>query len=148
MAAASPPAHHPQAMIRSAHQHLQNQQILIDKAPNISGTGLAGLTEVEIVAKDNMALQLMESECGEQELTGGKVLVAHKLANGGVTMEFSTAEGAAKVRSLKEMFAAKLGGTPVLRDREFCVIAEFIPVSHDPELTVEQRVIKVDSGLP
>ena len=97
--------------------------------------------------KGNLALRLIESENGEGDLAGVKVVVARKLGNGGVIMEFNSAEAAPIVRAIKDAFAAKLGGTSILRDREYSAMAEFVPVSHDPDSEEERRAIEVDSGL-
>ena len=84
----------------------------------------------------------------EEELAEVRVVVAKKLRNGGVILEFNLDASATRIKFLSSLFTAKLVGTSILHEREFPVMAEFVPVTHENESAAERRAIECDFGLP
>ncbi|KAF8503954.1 hypothetical protein JB92DRAFT_3123191 [Gautieria morchelliformis] len=120
-------------------------QILIDRDPRVEHNALTELTEQELVAKANEALEQLEGDTQGTEVTfiGAKIL-----ANGGIVYELGNPTAASWVQQNKARFAEKLGGTSVVKERAASVLVEYVPVTHALEAMGELKKIERDSKLP
>ncbi|OSD04079.1 hypothetical protein PYCCODRAFT_1364942 [Trametes coccinea BRFM310] len=72
------------------------------------------------------------------------------LRNGGVVLEFASAEAAAWVRGKApgaELFTCNLGAGSEVRHRLFKLVVEFVPVRFDPESLHDVGKLERDNGL-
>ena len=123
----------------------RNCQILIDDEDAATANPLQNLTEQELVAKANEALDLSKDQ---NTPTGGRFIGAKKLNNGGIVFDLNTAQITTWVKNNKKTFTDKFGAMAVIKDRAAAVIIEFVPVEHRPDALAECRRIERDSGLP
>lgn len=135
--------HHTQSNIAKlamlAKGNAKAWQVLIDKVP---GTGLewiaslAGLKPAELVAKANIALEVVQ---GEQGLSA-KVVAATKLRNGGILYELDNAAVTQLIWDKDEFRAAFLRGFSshaMVKPRLYPIIAEHVPLSFRPDSEAE-----------
>jgi len=129
-----------------SRDRLQARQILLDKAPGLESHGIASLTEAEAVAKGNEAIRLTfgENEVAAREV---KVVGAKILRNGGVVLEMNSEEAVRVTRERRSDLEKNLGGTSVLKNREWATLAEYVPVKHDVTSAPEREQIAKSSGL-
>lgn len=108
--------------------------ILIDKAPGMTTNELAALNEKELVAKANLALEMMEVE-GEQRPEGVEFVAVRKLRHGGALYEMKSTQGAEWLRGKREQkeFLVMMGGTSVIKEKMYQTIVEYVPVTFLPE---------------
>ena len=123
----------------------RNCQLLIDDEDPAISNPLKNLTEQELVAKANEALDLSKDQ---NTPTDGKFLGAKKLNNGGIVFDLNTAQITSWVKNNKKTFTDKFGAMAVIKDRAVTVIVEFVPVEHRPDALAECRKVERDSGLP
>ena len=102
---------------------------------------LEGLTEWELVAKANEAVELMEQP---EHATKFQFIGAKMLANSGVVYESNVPDAAQWVQENKRSFVDKFSSMSVIKDRTVSVIVEYVPVGHVPEALAEQRKIERD----
>jgi hypothetical protein len=121
------------------------KQILIDTDPQGEQDTLNKLTEQELVAKANEAVNNLEED---HELTSLAFIGAKKLANGGIVFDLDTEEAAKWIQANKDTFLSKFSGTATIKDRALAVIVEYVPLSHSPDALAEMRKIERDSKLP
>jgi hypothetical protein len=133
---------HPNTLARARSRE---RQLLIDRDPRTEQNMLDGLTEQELVAKANEAVDQIEQTNG---LEDGGCIGAKRLANGGIVLELRTAEGARWMQQHKRQFMEKFSGTTIMKDRTVSVIIEYVPLTHSPEAFAEMRKIKRESRLP
>ena len=76
-----------------------------------------------------------------------KVIGAKKLQNGGVVYELNNPEAASWLRQEKPNFTKIFGESAVIKDKTTMVIAEYVPIAHNPNALGEYRKIKQESGL-
>lgn len=128
-----------------ARNRLQDRQILLDKAPGLESHGIASLIDVEAIAKGNEAIRLTFGDTDE----GAQIKVAgiRKLRNGGVVLEMNTREAAIKVKERKNDFEKNLGGTSILKNREWATLAEYVPITHKTDSIFERRDIEISCNL-
>src|SRR6201996_4798987 len=129
-----------------ARNHIQARQVLLDKAPGMEAHGIASLTEAEAVTKGNESIRLTfrDTESAEGKV---KVVGAKKLRNGGVVLEMNTEAAARKVRERRLDFETNLGGTSIVKNREWATLAEYVPVKHDTKSTTERNEIAMSLEL-
>lgn len=129
-------------LVRNANQQ---RQILIDKAPEAATNGLLALTEKELVAKANLALEAF----GTLDPPEGIAFVsATKLRNGGVVLQMNTEENASWVRDRMKDFLSYMGGEYAFKVRTMTTVAEFVPVSFDPDTIGALRLVEDVNALP
>jgi hypothetical protein len=121
------------------------KQILIDTDPQGEQDTLGELTERELVAKANEAVDNLEED---HDLASIVFIGAKKLANGGIVFDLDTEEAARWIQANKNAFTSKFSGTATVKDRALTVIVEYVPLSHSPEALAEMRKIERDSKLP
>lgn len=113
-----------------ARNDAKQRQVLIDTAPGIDTNGLASLTEAELVAKGKAALDLMGMEASDAP-RGTEFKGARKLKNGGVIYDMDTPAAASWLKSdgVMQSFLTKYGGTSIIKDRSYTVVAEYVPTT-------------------
>jgi hypothetical protein len=140
------PPRHAEVIARSQGRE---RQVLIewgDKAAN----NTAGLTEKELVAKANEALELMGDEPGDRPEAGNLFIGAQRLQRGGV-LYLMTSAGAAnwvKKPEVRTAFLDHFGGIAVMRDRGHNIVLEYVPVQYNPQDNPTLRSIETTSQLP
>lgn len=144
--AAAAARHTPAPPPRLARANLESRRVLVDKAPGAEGNAWTSLNERHIVEKGKLALELMMAESPPPDKI--EVIGASKLANGGVLLELSSAEAAQYIRKERKAFCDAMGGTMVIKSREYATIAEYVPVSHNSDSAEELRLIEQRSELP
>jgi len=125
---------------------VREKQVLVDKDLAAETSQLQDLSEQELVAKANEALESMAAQL-TNGLEGPRAVGTRKLRNGGVVYELNSTEAAQWVRSEKTTFTDGFGGASVIRERAISVIVEYVPVAHSPDAMEENRQIERDSGL-
>ena len=105
----------------------------MDKAPDAPSSGLKELSEKELVEKAALAADQLEQE-GTETDTLIHFVGARKLRNGGVIYELDMAEGANRLKENANMtrFLQAFSATSVIKHRTYPVIAEYAPISFDP----------------
>jgi hypothetical protein len=133
-----------------AKANLQARRVLIDKAAGVESHKLAGLNEQQVVERCKRALAFVLPSIEEHQQPDYEVSVvsALRLRNGGILVEFDCAESANLIRRFAKEFGIGLGGTSVVKAKEWATIAEYVPVSHNPESAEERSAIEYASDLP
>jgi len=134
---------HPSTLARS---HVRDSQVLIDKDPQASTKPLDMLSEWELVAKANEAVDKMVEKVS-QGPTDLRAVGAKRLHNGGVVYKFDSPETATWLHKEKTAFVESFGGTSVVKEKVVTVLIEYVPVTHTPDALAENRKIKRDSKL-
>ncbi|KAF8515673.1 hypothetical protein JB92DRAFT_3114809 [Gautieria morchelliformis] len=128
-----------------ARVKVRRRQILIDKDPGTELNPFKELTERELVAKVNEAVEYMDTlEEGEAPRFVG----VKKLVNGGIVFDLETQEAAEVIQTRREDFLRKFSTSAVVKERSACVIMGYVPVSHAPDALAEYTRIEHNSGLP
>ena len=125
---------------------LKQRQILVD---GLIEEGGEPLTAAVLVAKAHMALNMMQDSGGVTLPEGLRVLAASVLPNGGVVYEFDSANSAAWVKRDGNMldFQRGLGVGAQVKARFHKVVAEFVPVSFNPEDTYDMVTVERDNDI-
>jgi len=137
------PLSHPHTLACSC---TRDRQTLIDKDPFSANNGLEALTEKELVAKANEAIELMKAQ-SDDDGVDATVLGAKRIGNGGIVYELNSDQAAKWVRHERDAFEKNFGGSSIIKDRISAVIIKNVPVSHSPDALSECRKIKRDSNL-
>ena len=95
------------------------------------------------MAKANEAVSIAKIK-GEGEC---KIISAKKLQRGGVILELNTTEAADTIRHKKVEFCKSFSPTAQLRERNYTVKLNFVPVTHDVNSEWERQRIEERSGL-
>ncbi|KAF8483198.1 hypothetical protein JB92DRAFT_2763031 [Gautieria morchelliformis] len=133
---------HPSNLARAK---ARERQILIDGDPQAEQNALTELTEQELVAKANEAIDIL----GDDHSHISRAFVgAKKLANGGIVFDLETVEAARWIQANKIAFLSKFSGTAMIKDRALSVIVEYVPLNHSPDVLAEMGKIERDSKLP
>ncbi|RDX41827.1 hypothetical protein OH76DRAFT_1489152 [Lentinus brumalis] len=129
-----------------ARAQLQERQLLVDGLTSDGGEQLAPAV---LVAKAHMALNIMRDEHGHELPEGIKVLAASVLQNGGVIYEFDSEASATWIKRDGNLgdFQRGLGVGAQVKPRFYKVVAEFVPVSFDPENPVDLVAVERDNGI-
>jgi hypothetical protein len=128
---------------------LQARRVLLDKSPSSKENILSGLSERELTEKGNCAIDIMRKANPETDVEFDAIVVgASKLRNGGVMLEFGSPEAATLIRSNAQAFSAALGHMAIIKTKEWPVMAEYVPITHDPDSEHERLAIETNSGLP
>jgi hypothetical protein len=138
------PAEHIDVIART---EVLRRQVIMQKAPGAMEDGLQDLTEKEIMFKAKIAIQMMQEEQGEgmEEI---EFLHVKKTVGGGTILILKTEEAAMWLRKAEVMqhFSRELGAATA--GAALCmVIAEYVPVTFDPDWTAGVEKVKKDSGL-
>jgi hypothetical protein len=136
------PLAHPNTLARAK---ARSCQILVDKDPNSGTSSLTELTELELVAKANEAVEHMETQESGKEV---RFVGAKKLTNGGIVFDMGTPEAANHIQHHKQDFLQRFSASAIVKERSVSVIVEYVPVSHSPDALAEYARIEHDSGLP
>lgn len=139
-------SHTPAPSPRAAKADMQSRRVLIEKAPDTSSESWDSLSHRVLVEKANQAFEYMVNDLPVPSTA--EAVSATRLNKGGVLLEFESTETATFVRSNAPSFSAAMGGTTVVKSKEYVLIAEFVPVSHDPSSQDELRQIELRSQLP
>lgn len=109
-----------------------DKQLIIQKDPNATDNALNNLTEKDLVAKANTALDLMGTDASNKP-SDTNFVGAKKLRNGNVIYQLNSKEAANWLKQLdtQKAFIANYGGTTNIRNKLYHVIAEFVPTSFD-----------------
>ncbi|TDL17161.1 hypothetical protein BD410DRAFT_730406 [Rickenella mellea] len=88
--------------------------------------------------------------CAEDKPTNTTFLAARRLKNGGVVYDMSTPKAAAwlKSKDVMKAFLESFGGTSIIKERAYTVIAEFVPVTLDLNDADTCAQIEKDNNLP
>ncbi|KAH9914846.1 uncharacterized protein B0H18DRAFT_849609, partial [Fomitopsis serialis] len=116
-----------------ARESVKGRQMLIDVKSRTREDGTP-LTELELVTKANLALDMMANE-GEMVAPGGARFVsAQKLKNGGILYELSSKEVVTWLRLEKHLaaFTGKFGLEATVRARYYAVVWQGMPMSFVP----------------
>jgi hypothetical protein len=139
-------AQHEEVMART---HDREKYILLDKAGTTDGGVADGMTEKELVAKANMAVELMGVQA-EDRPGGGKIFVgAQRMIKGGVLYLMESVEAARWMRNpdVREAFLKHYGGEVEIREKGFAVILEYVPVGFQPDISATLRSVEQDNRL-
>ena len=125
-----------------------DKQILIQKDKNATDNVLDSLSEKDLVAKANTALDLM-GMAGLDRPRHATFIGAKKLRNGSVLYQMNTKEAAAWLRALdvQKAFMDNYGGTSNMRNKLHYIIAEFVPVSFDAGSSFAHAKVEHDNTL-
>lgn len=139
------PTEHADAIART---ELTRRQVVIRRDPDTTTDPLQGLTEKEIVAKANLAVQRIQSE-GGNAVGKAEFLHARKTAGGGVVLVVKTEEAARwlRDREVTSKLASAMGGTTKAEAATCLVVAEYVPTSFDPGLIGTMAQVESNSGL-
>ena len=126
----SAPIGHEDAVARVA---MVNRQVVIQKSEADGVDTFKGLSEMQILAKAQLAVKMMAGE-GTAEAEGVKFLHARKTARGGAILITQTVEAAAWLRreEVIDKFAEKLGGATQAKADLFMLIVEYVPTLFNP----------------
>ena len=136
------PLSHPSNLAKAK---ARNCQILIDKDPHVEQKNLNALTEWELVAKANEAMEQLGKTLDIEDYT---FMGMKKLVNGGVVFDMNTPNAVKWVHLHKHAFTEKFGSTAIIKERTVSIIIEYVPTSYTPDALSEHRKIKRDSKLP
>jgi hypothetical protein len=139
-----PPAH--EAMIAKGDQSAK--QLLIRKRPNTTDNALDILTELELVAKANTTLDLMDTEAHEMP-PGTAFVGARKLRNGSILYQLNTYDAGSWLSQtdVQKAFMDCYGGSSNMQSKLSYVIAEFVPTTFIEGSTFTHLKIEENSGL-
>jgi hypothetical protein len=142
---AQAPARHAEAVARVA---MVNRQVVVECLAGAGESSIANLSEKEILAKAKMAMEMLAKE-GAKEAESIQFIHARKTAKGGAILVTRTEEDARwlKGEAVINHFAEKMGGTILARADLCMVVAEYVPVSFDPELYSAFGQVERESGL-
>ncbi|KAF8236007.1 hypothetical protein L208DRAFT_1253537 [Tricholoma matsutake] len=115
-----------------ARTETTNKQLLIQKDRNATNNSLLDLSEKDLVAKVNTALNLMGWK-GSDKPHDTAFVAARKLRSGGILYNMNSQEAAAWLHlpDVKKAFMDHYDGTSNIWDKLHYVIAEFVPVTYD-----------------
>jgi hypothetical protein len=127
---------------------MKRRRVVLQKSTPDGADPFDGLSEKEVLAKAQLAIELMTAE-GEIEAQGIEFLHARRTSNGGAIVVTKTIKGAEWLRGDEVMatFAAKMGGAVIARPDACTVIAEYIPTSFTPGTRAALGQVEQDSGL-
>ena len=127
---------------------MRSRQVLVDKAPGASTSGLEDLSESELVEKAKLAYEQLEQASGDAE-TQISFVGARKLHNGGVIYEMGSTEAAQWLKGKTNMtnFLQVFSATSIIKHRAYSIIAEYIPLTFDPTERGQIAEIKRVNGL-
>ena len=123
-----------------ARQKTQRKRILLDSIAD-SPRSISDLSEAQIVAKANIALEQM----GDETTPAGQFTGARILRNGGVLIEANEEALIAWVQDdarREEFQNAFDGGQARIKDKTYSVIIEFVPIAHKTGNQTEYRHIE------
>jgi gas vesicle protein len=127
---------------------ITDKQILIQKDPKATDNVLESLTEKDLVAKANTALDLMGIEAADKppETT---FVGARKLCNGNILYQLNNRDAAIwlKQTDVQNAFIANYGGTSNIRNKLYYVLAEFVPTTFDAGSSYAHAKVEEDSAL-
>ena len=120
----------------------------MDKAPDAPSSGLEELSKKELVEKAALTADQLEQE-GTETDTPIHFVGARKLRNGGVIYELDTAEGANRLKENANMtrFLQAFSATSIIKHRTYPVIAEYVPISFDPNDRAQLDGVGRSSGM-
>ncbi|KAJ3486121.1 hypothetical protein NLI96_g4455 [Meripilus lineatus] len=104
--------------------------------PNNGDKSTRALTELELVSKGNLALERMKEEERYEIPEGISFLCARKQGDRGFQLELNTVENANWIRqgdNTKDFTKYFDGGLCTPKVQTFAMLAEFVPVSFEPE---------------
>lgn len=109
-----------------------DKQILIQKDKNATDNSLFDLSEKDLVAKANTALDLMGWK-GSDKPHNTAFVAARKLRSGGILYNMNSQKAATWLHApeVKKAFMDHFDGTSNIKDKLHYVIAEFVPVTYD-----------------
>lgn len=143
---------HPSHSSLLMHGQKLQCQIVLDATPGMPAyQGLADLTETDLLVKANTAYELMK--VGKNDAPEGLCFVgARKLARGSVVLDLNSTEAASWLwdKNVKEDFIKNFGSMSIVRNREYKVLVQFVPISvnmEDPRGITHIEHIESDSGL-
>ncbi|KAJ6617278.1 hypothetical protein B0H10DRAFT_2218764 [Mycena sp. CBHHK59/15] len=120
------------------------RQILVDKVSDSAIDSLAGLDEMLLKAKANLAPEHMEAK-----MEGTVFVGTRRLPNGGVVFDCKDESTACWLKSVPIMaqFIAALGSSCVYRPRRIEMVAEMVSVDTSISDAGTWRAVEKDSGL-
>lgn len=121
------------------------QQVLIDTALDVSTNGLDAMSEAELVSKGQASIALMGIEASDTP-EGIRFKGARKLRNGGVLYKMDSSASATRLKSDGVMirFLEKSGGTSVIKDHTYTVVAEYIPTTINLDMNVQDEFSAIE----
>ncbi len=136
----------PQCARAVTRAQLREKQLLVDGLTTGDGEQLSAAV---LVAKAHMALNIMRDEKDFELPEGIKVLAASTLSNGGVIYEFESAGSAAWIKrdGILEEFERGLGVGAQVKPRYYKVVAEYVPVSFEPENPYDLTTVESENDI-
>ncbi|KJA19538.1 hypothetical protein HYPSUDRAFT_204575 [Hypholoma sublateritium FD-334 SS-4] len=135
-----------------AREEKRSKQILIDGLANILGRNA---TPEEVLAKVNEAWTaipevIIDEECeydSYEKPEAVKFITARLLTNGGVILEINSIYGAIHLRNpaVRKEFQKTLGKDVSIKDRQYTILVEFLPVTLQQRLTNMASIIEEDN---
>jgi hypothetical protein len=109
------------------------KQILLTKTPGMASQGLDSLTPETIVAKANIALDLIKSTHNDAP-KDIKFMGAKQFLKGDILLDLNSAEAATWLRTpkIKTEFMQGFGAMSDIKDREYSCVVENVPISFEP----------------
>jgi hypothetical protein len=129
----------------------QDRQILLDcESVEVEGLALKELPELSLVLKANLAMEALKGEMITGKPEGAKFRSANVLQNGGVVYEMNSKEAADWIKrpDVCAAFADGFGPTVTIKERNFPVVVECIPVQFDTSTKHAISRLEHDNNLP
>lgn len=132
---------------------IQRRKIILDGVKDTQNA-IEGLNPKQLVEKGNMAIRLIAEEIGWDDEDrpppeDAKFISAQSLKNGGVLLEMDSEEAADWVRekNIRRKFEAKMGGTAIVKARQYQVVARFVSAGLKESLANTVEEIERDNHL-
>jgi hypothetical protein len=125
-----------------------SRQVVVERIDGEGADSWMGLTEKEILTKAQLAVDMMAKE-GAKEAETLRFLHARKTARGGAILTTETEEAAKWLRGEVTMdkFAGKLGGALRARADLCMLVAEYVPITFNPDIFVAFTQVERENGL-
>jgi hypothetical protein len=147
--AATAQSHIPLAHANAIGRHSErSRQVIIQPALDAIDS-FRGLTELELIAKASLAFEAIpQSE--PPAPPDFRFVGAKKLAKGSLILDMNSESAANWLKSsgVRQSFMQHFSAVSVLKEHEFRVLAEFVPVTFDPDALAALERIEKDSGAP
>ncbi|KAG1879041.1 hypothetical protein F4604DRAFT_1998595 [Suillus subluteus] len=126
----------------------QARQILIDRRSLQSNNDLKELTEVQLVTKAELALELM-SKARTKLLENISILSARKLPHGGILYEFNAPTSAEwiNIPANRSNFLNHFGTDIIIKECAYHLLLENVPISFDPNSKIILAEMERKGGL-
>lgn len=138
----------PQHATAVTQGNTKSRQLYVQPTPNEEEDPLKDLSEKELVAKANMALDLMGLAASDAP-EGTTFVGARRLRTGAIQYQLNLEDAAEWLRDeeVLKSFMEHFGGASIARAQLLYTVAEFVPVTFDPTIEVARENAERSSGL-